>query len=226
MESNKLKAESLKRKAFFCAMFCFSLFAFGFQPAKAQTFDEWFNQKKTQIKYLTQQIAALNAFERSVKQGYDIAKNEWASIGSFKNSEFGLHQNYYNSLSQVNPLVKNSVDLTGIQTERRSIISQFNALNNLTGLSAVEQRYIQSVGQNLVAEFDKDMDELQTVLTPGKLVMTDDERIERINKVSASMKDKYVFACAFCTQVKILAAQRNQDSDGNEALQKLYGINP
>lgn len=155
-----------------------------------------------------------------------MAKNEWGSIGNFKNGEFGLHQEYYNSLSQVNPLVKNSADLTSIQTEEQTIISQFNALNNLTGLSVQEQAYIQSVGQNLAAECNKDLDELQVVLTPGKLVMSDDERIKRINKVSASIKDKYVFACTFCTRVKVLVAQRNQEGDSNAALQKLYGINP
>jgi hypothetical protein len=224
MESSKLKGERLKAKGFL--MCCLGLLLLTATATKAQSFDEWFAQGKTQIKYLTQQIAALNACESGIRQGYNMAKSELGAIGNFKNGEFGLHQDYYNSLSQVNPQVKNNTDIATIQAEQQSIISQFNAINGLTGLSATEQTYVQSVGQNVIAELGKDLDELQTVLTPGQLAMSDDERIKRINKVTASIKDKYVFTCSFCVRVRVLAVQRNNDGNSNGALQKLYGINP
>ena len=232
MESIEVKGKRLKLKGFLCpfgglgVLVCFMLCAFSFQPAKAQTFDEWFAQGKTQIKYLIQQISALSACESDLKQGYHIVSGELNSIKNFTGSEYSLHQGYYNSLSQVNPLVKKSTDLTTIQSEQQSIISQFNAISNLTGLSAAEQTYIQNVAQNLMSECNKDLGELQAVLTPGKLVMSDDERIKRINKVTASIKDKYVFTCSFCTQVRVLSVQRGNDSNTNSTLQKLYGINP
>lgn len=40
---------------------------------KAQTFNEWFKQKKTQIQYLIDQIAALQVYSQSLQKGYDIA---------------------------------------------------------------------------------------------------------------------------------------------------------
>ncbi|MDB4926588.1 hypothetical protein [Mucilaginibacter sp.] len=191
----------------------------------AQTFAEWFSQKKTQIKYLTEQIAALNACETSLKQGYAMMKIEWTAIGNFKNGEFGLHQNYYNSLSQVNPLVKNSTDLPTIHAEQQSIISQFNSVQHLAGLSASEQTYIGLVQQNIIGQCAKDLDDLQTVLTSGDLVMTDDERIKRINQITAVFKDKYLFTCSFCTQIRLLAIQRNQVDQSIQTLNQLYGIN-
>lgn len=201
----------------------FVLFAFSFQPLRAQSFDEWFNQKKTQIKYLTQQIAALQAEESSLRQGYAMLKSEWTAIGNFKNGEFGLHQSYYNSLSAVNPIVKNSTDLTTIQAEQQSIISQFNAISSLPGLMTTEQTYIAGVRQNVINQCNKDLDDLRTVLTAGQLVMSDDERIKRINQITAAIKDKYVFTCSFTDQVKILAAQRNQETQTNNTLNQVYG---
>jgi hypothetical protein len=228
MESIEVKAERRKVKGFLTTgvAWCFMLCAFSFQPAKAQSFDEWFAQGKTQVKYLMQQIAALSTCESSLTQGYHIVSGELSSIKNFSGSEYSLHQGYYNSLSQVNPLVKNSTDMTAIQSEQQSIISQFNAINNLSGLSAAEQAYVQNVAQNLMSECNKDLEELQAVLTPGKLVMPDDDRIKRINKVTASIKDKYVFSCSFCTKVRVLAVQRVNDSNSTSTLQKLYGINP
>lgn len=204
---------------------CFLLCAFSIQFAKAQTFAEWFSQKKTQIKYLTEQIAALNACETSLRQGYNMMKSEWGAIGNFKNGEFGLHQDYYNSLSQVNPLVKNSTDLQTIQSEQQSIISQFNSVQHLSGLSASEQTYIGLVQQNIINQCAKDLNDLQAVLTSGELVMTDDERIKRINQLTAAIKDKYLFTCSFCVQVRLLAIQHNQDNQNIQTLNQLYGIN-
>jgi hypothetical protein len=225
MESTKVKGERLKLKGFLCGVIVLLLSATATQT-KAQTFDEWFQQGKTQIKYLVQQIAALNTCETSLRQGYNMARNEWGSIKNWKSSEFSLHQGYYNSLSQVNPQVKNSTDLTTIQSEQQSIISQFNDLGGLNGLTPQEQTYIQSVQQKLLDELNKDLDELQTVLTPGQLVMSDDERIKRINKVTAAIRDKYVFTCTFCRQVRVLVIQRNRESNDAAEIGNLYGIHP
>jgi len=193
-------------------------------PVQAQSFDDWFGQGKTLIKNLTAQIAALNACETGIRQGYNLAKTDWGAIGNFKNGEFMLHQSYYNSLSAVNPQVKSSVDLTNIQAEQQSIISQFNAINSLTGLTPQERSYIQSVQQNMITQYGKDLDDLQTVLSPGKLVMSDDERVKRINQITATINDKYVFTCSFTDQVRLLALQRDQDHQGTQRLRRYYEI--
>jgi hypothetical protein len=219
---SKRKGKRLKLKALIT---CFMLSALSFQHVYAQTFAEWFSQKKTQIKYLTEQIAALNACETSLKQGYSMMKSEWGAIGNFKNGEFGLHQDYYNSLSQVNPLVKSNSDLPTIQAEQQSILSQFNALQHLSGLSASEQTYIGLVQQSVFNQCAKDLNDLQAVLSSGELVMTDDERIKRINQLTAAIKDKYLFTCSFCVQVRLLTIQRNQDHQSIQTLNQLYGIN-
>ncbi len=215
MELNKVKA-------FLCGI---ALLLLSVTASHAQTFAEWFSQKKTQIKYLTEQIAALNACETSLKQGYNMMKSEWGAIGNFKNGEFGLHQDYYNSLSQVNPQVKNSTDLPTIQAEQQSIIGQFSALQHLPGLSTSEQTYIGLVQQNIINQCAKDLTDLQAVLTSGNLVMTDDERIKRINQLTSAIKDKYLFTCSFSSQVRLLAIQRNQDNQSIQTLNQLYGIN-
>ncbi len=201
------------------------LFLGSAEHSSAQSFAEWFNQKKTQIKYLTNQIAALQACRTSLEQGYAMMKSEWGAIGNFKNGEFGLHQDYYNSLSVVNPQVKSSVNLSTIQAEQQSIVSQFDAIKNLNGLQANEQAYISNVRRNIIDQCSKDLDDLQAVLSAGQLQMTDDERIQRINRITAAIKDKYVFTCSFANQVRLLALQRNRDDQHTQTLRRYYEIN-
>src|SRR5476651_1402092 len=123
MESNKLKGQKRKLKAFLSSFrglgLLLLLLTASATTTKAQTFADWFEQGKTLIKNLEQQIAALNACETGIKQGYNVAKSEWGAIGSFKDGELTLHQNYYSSLSQVNPQVKNSTDMATIQSEQQ-----------------------------------------------------------------------------------------------------------
>jgi hypothetical protein len=170
-------------------------------------------------------LSALIAFESQLRQGYNMLKNEWGAIANFKDGELGLHQTYYTSLSNVNPVVKSSTDITTITAEQQSISSQLTSISSLTGLTSSEQTYIQAVAQNVITECSKDLTDLQNVLTPGTLVMTDDERIQRINKLTAAIKDKYMFTCSFCNQVKLLAAQRSQGNNEIQTLSQYYGIN-
>ena len=225
MESNKVKTERLKAKSAFMVCLVSCLVILAATDSNAQTFAEWFSQGKTQIKYLTQQIAALNACETSIRQGYNMLKGEWTSIGNFKNGEFGLHQSYYTSLSNVNPQVKSSPDIGFITTEQQSIISMLNAIQNVAGLTADERGYIQTVVQNIINECSKDLDKLNSVLKNGTLQMSDDERLKQIRNIQAAMLDKYQFTQSFCNSVRLMAAQRNQDSNETQTLNKLYGIN-
>jgi hypothetical protein len=222
MESNKQKGKRPKLKAI---LICFVLSALCLQHSYAQTFAEWFSQGKTQIKYLTQQIAALNACETSIRQGYNMLKGEWTSIGNFKNGEFGLHQSYYTSLSTVNPQVKSSPDINSITTEQQSIITMLNAIQQVAGLTTDEQSYIKTVAQNIFNECAKDLDKLNSVLKNGTLQMSDDERLKQIQNVQPAMLDKYQFTQSFCNSIRLMAAQRNQDSNETQTLNKLYGIN-
>jgi len=206
------------------SILCLTFLVLVFQQARAQSWDEWFHQKKTQIKYLEQQIAALKAEELSLRQGYDMLKSEWNAIAGFKNGEFSLHQGYYQSLFEVKPEVRSSTNLSAIQAEQQSIISQLNAIRSLNGLADNEQAYVNEVSQNLVAQLNSDLNDLQSVLTTGELQMGDDERITRLQRISASIKDKYVFTCSFCRKVQLLCAQRQQDNHEVETLRRYYEV--
>src|ERR1700761_4767761 len=155
MESNKLKGKRLKAKGLVCAFLL--LLSAPATYAQSFSFSDLFGQGKKEIKNTEQQLSALIAFESSVRQGYNMLHNEWSSIANWKNGEFGLHQTYYTSLSQVNPIVKNATDLTTMQSEQQSIISQFNSISSVSGLTVNEQTYIGSVQQNVLSQCSRDM---------------------------------------------------------------------
>ncbi|EHQ24669.1 hypothetical protein [Mucilaginibacter paludis] len=212
--------ESIKLKAMLVCLLCTVVVS-----VKAQTFAEWFSQKKTQIKYLTQQIAALEQYGAYIKQGYAISQNGLGSIGGYIKGEYGLHNDYYTSLKTVNPAVKGSSKADSIMSYAAQIPVRFDHLKNLTGLDQDNRKYIASVKAKVLDECNKDLSELQLIMTNGDAQMTDDERIKRLNDIDERMKDKYAFTLSFCSQVRTLLLQRQQELNDVNTLKQQYGIN-
>ncbi|WPV02150.1 hypothetical protein SNE26_10220 [Mucilaginibacter sp. cycad4] len=215
MGSTKLKALAI---GVFLSLMCF-------QQGFAQTFAEWFSQKKTQIKYLNEQITALLQYGSYVRQGYQISQNGLGSIGGWVKGEFDLHSAYYTSLKKVNPQFKGSAKADSIISYAGKIPLRFDHLNGLSNLDADSRAYVGQVKAAVLDGCNKDISELQTVINDGQAQMTDDERIKRLDGIYSRMKDKYAFTIYFCSQVRLLLLQRDQELKDINTLRQQYGIN-
>jgi hypothetical protein len=63
--------------------------------AGAQTTAEIFNQKKTQRKYLLQQIAAIALMRSLQKKGRTETQRGWSNVETIRKTEKAQHKNYY-----------------------------------------------------------------------------------------------------------------------------------
>ena len=204
------------------------VFASAAGSLQAQTFAEWFQQKKTQKKYLLQQIAALQVYIGYAKKGYNIAKEGLTTIGGFTRGEFNLHTDYFNSLKSVNPEVKRYARIAGIIALQIKIVQGYNRtyrqLNSSDAFSNDELAYIGRVFGRLLDDCDKTLDELITITTDSELEMKDNERIERIDKLYLDMQDKFTFEQSFSNDAKSLAASRIKEKTDVQTSRVLQGI--
>jgi len=195
---------------------------------KAQTFAEWFQQKKTQKKYLLQQIAALQIYIGYAQKGYQIAKEGLTTIGGFTRGEFNLHADYFNSLKVVNPEIKHYAKVAEIIGLQVKIVQNYNStyrkLQSTDAFSNDELNYIRSAFSDLLDDCEKTLDELIAVTTDGKLEMKDDERIARIDKLYVDMQDKLTFCNSFSNDAKFLAVSRIKEQTEVKKSRALQGI--
>ena len=195
---------------------------------KAQTLAEWFQQKKTQKKYLLQQIAALQIYIGYVQKGYQIAKEGLTTIGGFTRGEFNLHADYFNSLKVVNPEIKHYTKVAEIIALQVKIVANHNQtyrrLNSSDAFSDNELAYLSRVFSRLLDDCAKTLDELITIITDGKLEMKDDERMKRIDKLYLDMQDKFTFSQNFSNDAKALAASRLKEKADVQTSRALQGI--
>jgi len=198
------------------------LMAFTAHLTQAQTFGEFFNQKKTQKKYLLQQIAALQVYIGYAKKGYNIVDDGLQSIKSITNGEFGLHTAYINSLKAVSPVIRNNIKIAEIIETQLNITRAFEAVKSNESLPLSNQLYILDVREKVMDECGKDLEELLLVITSGKLEMSEKERIRRIDRIYSSITDKYGFTIDFVGQVMTLINQRENEQDFINRLRNSY----
>lgn len=225
MESlNKVKDGGRKVKGL-VYLFLVSCFLSLGSVAKAQTFAEFFSQKKKQKEYLLKQIAGLQVYIGYAKKGYNIVGSGINTVKDIKNGEFGLHTAFFSSLKAVSPVIRNNSKVAEIIEMQLAISKSFSSVRNNAFLSSGDRDYIASVRSKVLEECLTDLEELLLVITSGKVEMTDDERLGRLDQVYSGMKNKSAFTQSFTGEVSLLIGQKQSEQRSINQIRKSYEIN-
>lgn len=194
----------------------------------AQTTAEWLSQKKTQKKYLIQQIAALHVYAGYLSEGYTIVKGGLHTIQNIKGGDLQLHANHFASLLAVNPKIKRYTKVADILSMEVSIAKQtcgaIKRFNNSNQFPSEEVAYLKNVCNNILTACASNLDGLSNLITGSDLQMKDDERIQGIDKIYADMHDIQMFATSFCNNAAGLFLQRTNEENEIIVSKKLNGI--
>ncbi|MFZ6013026.1 MAG: hypothetical protein ACOYXT_21970, partial [Bacteroidota bacterium] len=143
--------------------------------APAQTWNEWFKQKKTQKKYLVKQIALLRVYLGYLKKGYEIADKGLTTIHNIKNGDFNLHRDFFGSLKNGNPHIANSAKVADIIAFQVYIIQNMKRVNNFCKdndhFTPEEIRYVAAVYSNMLFLCDASVSELLMIIRSNETEM-------------------------------------------------------
>lgn len=195
------------------------LFVVSVANAQSFSFSDLFGQASKQKNYYLQQIAAYNALESELKQGYNVMRNGLGGIRDINTAELNAHSAYYASLKTPSSAVKNNTQVKDILNYQSYITTAFG--QSFAGLTSNEQTYVTNVKSSLLTACNKDLTDLQNLLG-SQLQLSDDERLKRLNTIHASMLDKYRFSQSFTNSLKMLAVNRQQNSNDAQTLTQLY----
>ncbi len=181
-----------------------------------------------QRKVLLLQIAALQTYIGYAKKGYTVVKKGLNFIGDVKKGEVNLHSDYFNSLLQVNPKVKNYVRVGEIITLQIKILKvhkkTFELVRQDDLFHGDELEYIEKAFELLIDNCNGTLDQLLTISTDAKLEMTDDQRIERIDGLYSTMMEDYSFCEHLSEEIKILSLSKAKEKKDVGQSQILNGL--
>jgi len=176
-----------------------------------------------------EKLAQFKQILSDMKKGYEILSGGYNTIKNISEGNFSLHKAFLDGLMEVSPAVRNYrrvADITNYQIilvkEYRKAYERFRQDNNF---NADELAFLGRVYDNLFKESLRNLDELLTVITAGKARMSDDERLQAIDRIYADMQDKLMFLRHFNNNTTILAVQRAKERNDAQTIRKIYGLN-
>jgi hypothetical protein len=195
--------------------------------AKCQTFNEWFKQKKTQKKYLIEQIAALQLYLKNLKQGYVVVKKGLNLVGEITGNSYSMDNIYLQSLLQVKMPIKNSDLNNSIITLESGIRKRLNILeerihDNSTILSVDESAYLKKVTRKAESILSDQMAKAQKALTADEVQMTDAGRIEILKNVKNDLEELASFLGQADGELTRLIIQRRAENFEVQELNDLH----
>ncbi|KAA9038696.1 TerB family tellurite resistance protein [Ginsengibacter hankyongi] len=164
-----------------------------------------------------------------LKKGYEIVSGGYTAIKNISEGNFNLHNIFLSSLLEVSPAVKKYKRIADIVSTQLKIVSQYKSVLRQLKASGkftiYEITYIQNVYSNLFNQSLKNLDALATIVTAGKMRMSDDERLSAIDNVWKEVDNEYNFLQHFNNQAKVLALQRAKEQNDISTINQLYNVN-
>lgn len=173
-----------------------------------------------EIQQLILNIEKLSQFKqilKDMKKGYEVLSGGYNAVKDMSQSNFTLHKTFLDALMQVSPVVKNYKRVGDIINYQILLVKEskttFNRFSKSQNFSQQEVVYFEKVYGNLLNQSLRNLDELLTIVTTNKLRMSDDERLQAIDKIYIDMEDKLLFLRNFNASSNVLALQRARESN-------------
>lgn len=175
---------------------------------------------------MEEQIAKLGLYLKEAQQGYAIVQQGLTTIGQIKQGDFDLHSLFFSSLKNVNPAIKGwgkVADIVAMQVQiLRGCAQNLSAIIAAGNFNASDLKYITAVYSNLKDLTTTDITELTGLVTDGTWQMTDDDRMNRIDRLFLRVQSKYVFLRSFSSRVLGESQLLAQQKSGLQTLTQLY----
>jgi len=152
-----------------------------------QTFSEWFRQKKTRMKYLYKQIAALKVMKQAIEEGNEDAELEIDSEEVNMELEYKLAEEYLTSLGKVKPVFLREGNIQGSIGVARATIKMAKEYlaewAKTKWLSKADKAVLRSQLELVINDMEQSMSNLRLLITDGKVHMDDEARWQMIHGI-------------------------------------------
>ncbi|WP_243837293.1 conjugal transfer protein TraI [Mucilaginibacter gilvus] len=158
-----------------------------------------------------------------------MSKTKLTEISGWTEQQKQLYSNYYSELGKIKSVIANYQRIKDITLKQAALVSEYKQAWSLfrqdSHFNPQELSYMQQVYSGILDASVKNLDEIILVVSPTKTQMTDEQRLELINKASDHLDENYNDLHKFNSQGIQLSLQRSKDLNDIQSIKKLYGIN-
>lgn len=191
----------------------------------------WTRAQSTEAQQLllnVEKLSQLKNILRDMKKGYTVISNGYNAVKNISQGNFSLHEVFLDGLMLVSPEVKKYRRVADIISHQKLIVSEYRSalqrFRSSENFNASEIAYLENVYSQLFKQSMNNLDELANIITSNKLRMSDDERLQGIDRIFADTQDKLVFLRNFNQQASILNLQRRQEKADLKTTKGFYNL--
>lgn len=185
-------------------------------------------QEAKQLLLNVEKLAQFKKILYDMYKYYQILNRGYNTIKNIASGNFKLHKAFLDGLLQVSPAVRQYHKVAAIiEYERRIVLDAGRMRRYFQGddqFSSSELLYLSKVYSNLVHQSSRQIEELWLVVTAGKLRMSDDERLQAIDRIYESVQDQYHFLKEFGNKSLQLSYQRRTEQADVQLSRRLQGF--
>lgn len=174
-------------------------------------------------------LSQLKSILKNLEKGYEILNGGYNVIINITKGNYNLHKGYLDGLLNVSPTVRNYHRVAEIIRFQLLLVrnyeqafARFHASGNF---HPNELAYMGRVYDNLLEASLRNLEELTNILLVGKTRMSDDERLQEIDKIYTEMEKKILFLKHFNNQNAVLERQRAKEKRDIRVMEDIHGIN-
>jgi hypothetical protein len=175
-----------------------------------------------------EKLAELEGILDNMYTGYKILDKGYTTIKNIAEGNYNLHQVFIDGLMLVNPAVRNYKRIPFIIDYQKLLLKEYsnayNRFRNDPHFTPQELEYLANVYGYLFTASLRNIDDLVIIITATKLRMSDDERMQAIDRIFYDMESKLIFLRGFNNSTQLLAIQRARSANDVKTIQHLYGI--
>ncbi|KAA8480105.1 TerB family tellurite resistance protein [Arcticibacter tournemirensis] len=173
-----------------------------------------------------EKLSQLKNILEDMKKGYQIVSEGYSKIKNIAQGNFSLHEVFLDGLLLVNPEIKKYHRIADIITDQKDIVSEYKTAYKRFVASGNfnenEIRYLNQVYSQLTTQSLRNLDDLTTVITSSQLRMSDDERLQAIDRIFEDTRDKLNFLRHFNRQASLMNLQREKEKADVQSLKQIY----
>jgi DNA repair ATPase RecN len=173
-----------------------------------------------------EKLAQFKKILQNMYDGFKLISNGYNAVKDISEGNFKLHKVFLDGLAEVSPAVKKYKRIADIIDYQLRIVNDskkvFRQFKSDKEFNATELNYLATVYDNLIQQTLKHGEELLIVVTAGKLRMSDDERLQAIDRIFVSVESQYSFVREFSNSTKLLSMQRRSEQQQIDRMRLLH----
>jgi hypothetical protein len=158
----------------------------------------------------------------------ELSKLRLAEIAGWSGRQQQLYSRYYSELGQVKSYIAYYQRIKNLAVKQAALVNEYqNAwtlLHNDSHFTAGDLKQMQQIYSGILSASVKNLDQIMLAVSPGQTRMSDEQRLELINKAGDQLDGNYSDLKQFNAQNEMLSLQRAKDENDVLTLKQYYGI--